>query len=167
MTRPIVSFSLSPFFCRGGGGGGLNANLLPNHLVKATSNNAFDNAAFDSLNLDVCKEWHFLSSLNKMFQCTTKAKAYRLSTCLSWNSRSHKCPEPQLKILNQDLDQLKYLSCSQAWQMQENSVVQVVQAAQKLSLSMLFYTWLDISEQEHTNQITWSKQFEPGHLYWQ
>jgi len=36
------------------------------------------------------------------------AKAYQLSTCLSRNSRNHKCPGHQSKSLNQDLDQLNY-----------------------------------------------------------
>lgn len=43
-----------------------------------------------------------------------KAKAYQLSTCLSWMSRNRKCPKPQSEILNQCPDQLNYLSCSQA-----------------------------------------------------
>ena len=92
------------------------------------------------------------------------AKAYQLSTCLSWNSQNHIYPVHQSEALNLDLVLLKYLSYLQAWKnsnISELSFYVTEVTYYKATIINCLTMW------ELTNQTNESKQFWPMHLYWE
>lgn len=107
--------SISKYICKKG-----EQHLLPFPLLTKTRDPLRTNKVNNRLSCENAEIYYSYQakfhSISLKWSCSLiKQKAYRLSTCLSWNSQTHIYPALQSNTLSQDLVQLNYWSCSQSW----------------------------------------------------